>query len=103
MKEIHFDYSHEKLHGQETAVLLLARYIYLDGSDSFKAYDAEVSNFFESEIEPHSGADIFLLFLGADDIPFTTIRKANDENERRYFDAEGEVFKIVIDEKEETK
>ena len=99
MKEIHFDYPYGKLHGQRTAVLLLARYLYLEGSDYFMDYDTEG----KYEIEPHAGADIFLLFLGDDDIPFTTIRKANEENERKYFDAEGEVFGIVIDEKEEAK
>lgn len=103
--EIHFRKNFKKLHNQKWANIL--NVIVVKGwelTDKFKKYDTE-----EPEKDQYQTDEKFvideqqkylLIFLMGDEfIPFTTIRKFNDENIIKYCSPEeGQAnFKIVID------
>lgn len=94
--EIHFLKNFKKLHNQQWATIL--NVIVIKGwelSEKFKEYDTE------NEWGINSDEKYLLIFLMGDEfIPFTTVRKFNDENILKYCSPDESManFKIVIDE-----
>lgn len=94
--EIHFLKNFKKLHNQQWATVL--NVIVVKGwelSEKFKEYDTE------NEWDIKNYEEYLLIFLMGDEfIPFTTIRKYNDENVLKYCSPSELMvnFKIVIDE-----
>lgn len=104
--EIHFIKNFKKLHNQEWANIL--NVIVVKGwelTDKFKKYDTEEPEKDQYETDEKFVIDeeqkYLLIFLMGDKfIPFTTIRKFNDENILKYCSPDKcqANFKIVIDE-----
>lgn len=99
IKEINFDHNYKKLHNQHIAVLINVAAV--DGANmknkkGFVKYDTD-GKYEIDEKEKY----LYLVFVGINMIPFTTLRKNNLENVEKYVGAEGDYFKIVIEEKEE--
>lgn len=96
MQEIKFNHNYKKLHNQKTARLLSADFFYgKDLHKDFVEYDTEGKYEIDKEQEY-----IKLLFRGDKGIPFTTLRKNNDENRKKYCSLTADTdFKIVIEEK----
>lgn len=93
MLAIEFNHNYKKLHNQTSAKLLYSEVRYgRNLNENFVEYDTE-NHFKINEDEQY----LVLYFQGDDLIPFTTLRKANDENFYKY--QKGEVYIIVIEEK----
>ena len=104
--EIHFRKNFKKLHNQQWASIL--NVIVVKGwelNDKFKKYDTEETEKDQYETNENFVIDeqqkYLLIFLMGDEfIPFTTVRKFNDENILKYCSPDETMgyFKIVIDE-----
>ena len=93
MKEIRFNRNYKKLHNQTEA--LLVKIIERQGKDlseEFITFDTDN----QYPIQPNQYYFI-MFFIGNKMIPFTTLRKYNNENMKNYNNI-GNVFKIIIEE-----
>ena len=96
INEIHFKKNFKKLHNQNWASVI--NVITVKGwelTEKFKEYDTE------NDYQINKDEKYLLIFLMGDEfIPFTTIRKFNDENILKYCSPDEAMgfFKIVIDE-----
>ena len=96
MNEIKFSKNYKKLHNQNKATLLwLTVGKAIELHPDFIEYDTEG----QYEIKKDQKY-ILLVFLGINGIPFTSLRKFNDENVRRFVGKENQEFNIVIEEVE---
>lgn len=94
MKEIRFNHNYKKLHNQKTARLLSADFFYgKDLHKDFIEYDTEGQYKIEKDT-----TYLFLVFVGNNFFPFTTLRKLNKENIYKYVGCEGKIFNIVVEE-----
>lgn len=93
MKEIRFNQNYTKLHGQNLAQVI---HIGIRTGKRLEKEFIEYDTDGKFEIEPET-AYMIIYLIGNKQIPFTTIRKANDENLEKY--NEKEFYKIVVDEK----
>lgn len=95
MKEIKFNHNYKKLHNQKKAKLLSFDFYYgKELNKDFIKYDTEGRYQIDKEQEY-----IKLLFRGDKGIPFTSLRKNNDENRKKYCGLTSDtVFKIVVEE-----
>lgn len=94
MQEIRFNNNYKKLHNQKTAVL--AQTGAIKGNtipEDFVEYDTDRKYKINRK-----GNYLYLLFIGEKMIPFTTLRKLNIENVKKYVGREGDSFNIVIKE-----
>lgn len=103
MKEIRFNHNYKKLHNQTSAGL-----VYVGILKSGNNFSKEFKEFIDYDTEgqykiEEDTAYLFLVFVGNDYFPFTTLRKLNKENTEKYVGREGKVFKIVIEEQKEDK
>lgn len=97
MNEIRFNKNYKKLHNQNKATLLwLTVGKAVELHPDFIDYDTEG----QYEIKQDQKY-IMLVFLGINGIPFTSLRKFNNENVRRYMGKENQEFNIIVE--EETK
>jgi len=101
LKEIKFNNQYPKLHNQKTARLLMViqeisgellnnEFFYLMKYDSLRD-DGLLYN-----IKPDENY-MLLLFLGDENILFTTLRKQNEENAILYAESVGDVFIITVE------
>ena len=97
MKQIIFNHNFKKLHNQKKAVLIQTATIKgVNVQKEFIDYDTD------KKYKINKNEDyLFLVFVGDKMIPFTTIRKLNIKNVKKYVGYEGDYFDIVIQEKEE--
>lgn len=96
VKEIRFKHNYTKLHNQEYAVLVNVSAVKgkdLKKKKGFVEYDTDG----KYEIDENERY-LYLVFVGIDMIPFTTLRKNNLENVEKYVGSEGDYFKIIIEE-----
>lgn len=94
MHEIRFKHNYKKLHNQTKAVLIQTAI--LKGENipkEFIEYDTD-NKYKLNEKEDY----LYLVFVGIKMIPFTTVRKLNIENVKKYVGYEGDYFYIVIEE-----
>lgn len=100
MKRIEFSHNFTKLHGTTKARLLewqTKDSDFIDGEAIL--YDTEYWEGGKRKfyyLKP--GLYLRLLLMGENGIPFTTYRKANNENVAKYCDSIGEWFEIVVNE-----
>lgn len=97
IKEINFDHNYKKLHNQTKAVLIQTAILKgVNIPKEFIKYDTD------NKYELKENEDyLYLVFVGDKMIPFTTVRKLNIENVKKYVGYEGDYFYIVVEEKEE--
>lgn len=94
MLEIKFSKNYKKLHNQNKATLLwLTVGKAIELHPDFIEYDTEG----QYEIK-NDQKYILLVFLGINGIPFTSLRKFNDENVKRFVGKENQEFKIIVEE-----
>lgn len=96
MNEIKFSKSYKKLHNQNKATLLWLSIV--QGAElhpNFIEYDTDGKYQIKQEQKY-----IMLVFLGINGIPFTSLRKFNDENVRRFVGKENQEFDVVVEEVE---
>ena len=94
MNEIKFSKNYKKLHNQNKATLLwLTVGKAIELHPDFIEYDTEG----QYEIKKDQKY-IMMVFLGINGIPFTSLRKFNDENVRRFVGKENQEFKIIVEE-----
>ena len=94
MREIRFNHNYKKLHNQKTAVL--AQTGAIKGNTISKEFiDYDTDRKFKIN---RKGNYLYLLFIGDKMIPFTTLRKLNIENVKKYVGREGDFFNVVIEE-----
>jgi hypothetical protein len=97
IKEINFNHNYKKLHNQTKAVLIQTAI--LKGKNiqkEFIDYDTD------DQYKINKKEDyLYLVFVGDKMIPFTTLRKLNIENIKKYVGYEGDYFDVVVEEKEE--
>lgn len=94
MNEIKFSKNYKKLHNQNKATLLwLTVGKPIELHPDFIEYDTEG----QYEIK-NDQKYIMLVFLGINGIPFTSLRKFNDENVKRFVGKENQEFKIIVEE-----
>ncbi len=99
MKEIKFSRNYKKLYNQKKAVLIERFIVYPEElSKEFLDFDTDGGKYKLNMKQCY----LVLYFIGDKKIPFTTLRKYNEENTSKYFNSVGEIFKIVV-EKEKTK
>lgn len=84
MDQLRFKYYYPKLHHQNTAILIYAGILHIVPSDyDFIEYDCKyIYNIYGdySYYDVPAPPMLFLVFVGNKGIPFTTMRKYNDEN-----------------------
>lgn len=93
-----FNKNYTKLHGQSIAVLLTITEVEITDK-TFLSYD--YIDFLKYDIEPYvpnfdKGKYLHLSLLGDKGIPFTTLRKNNEENRKKYI--RNKFYKIKIEE-----
>lgn len=95
MQELRFSCNYKKLHNQKGANLIFVHC--LQGKELSKDYiEYDTDNKYKIESKQNY---LYLLFIGDKMIPFSTIRKLNQENEDKYINKlENRFFKIVIEE-----
>ncbi len=99
MKEIKFSRNYKKLYNQKKAVLIERFIVYPEElSKEFLDFDTDGGKYKLNTKQCY----LVLYFVGDKKIPFTTLRKYNEENISKYFNSVGEIFKIVV-EKEKAK
>ena len=92
--EIVFNHNYKKLHNQKTVVLVQTGAIKGKTiTDDFIDYDTDRKYKINRK-----GNYLYLIFIGEKMIPFTTLRKLNIENVKKYVGREGEFFNVVIEE-----
>lgn len=100
MKRIGFSHNYTKLHGTTRARLVECETVDTNLID-------EAAIFYDTEYWDDDGYKFYdlkpgiylrLLLMSECGIPFTTYRKANDENAEKYCNAVGEWFEIYIKE-----
>lgn len=109
INEIHFKKNFKKLHNQEWATII--HVIPVRGwelSDKFKKYDTQEPDKDQYETDEkfvieEKGKYLLIFLMGDEFIPFTTIRKYNDENILKYCRPDMINFRIVIDEEKNGK
>ncbi|AKL98283.1 hypothetical protein [Endomicrobium proavitum] len=99
---IRFKHNFLKLENQSSAQLILAKEINFknDKDFVFVNYDAAYLTD-DCSIKFHDlpdGKYLLLLFVGYDNILFTTLRKNNKENREKYAKNVGRYFEIIIEE-----
>lgn len=94
MNEIRFNKNYKKLHNQKEAFLVWKDVSYTERlNKEFIDYDTEGSYVLEED-----KSYLMLYFVGDKGIPFTTLRKNNAENRKKYLDCElYTTFKIVVE------
>lgn len=94
METIKFNRNYKKLHGQTSAILVYKDVMFPEQlKKEFIEYDTEGAY----EIVDHSY--LVLYFVGNKYIPFSTLRKNNAENRKKYLDCElYTTFKIEVQE-----
>lgn len=95
-----FNKNYTKIHGQSIAVLLTITEVEITDK-TFLSYD--YIDFLKYDTEPYAsnfdkGKYLHLSFLGDKGIPFTTLRKNNEENRKKYI--RNKFYKIKIEETE---
>jgi len=95
METIKFAGDYVKLHGQTLAELKDISIIYINENTSKELIDYDTLRVDGSKYNLKNGKYLQLLFMGAKDIPFSTFRKFNKDNEK-YWNLIGEDFKIEI-------
>ena len=94
IKEINFNRNYTKLHGQKMARLIdIGIRTGKRLCKEFVEYDTDGQYKIEEDT-----TYLFLVFVGNDYFPFTTLRKLNKENIEKYVGREGKIFKIVVEE-----
>lgn len=94
MNEIKFSKNFKKLHNQNKATLLWLSIVQgVELHPNFIEYDTDGQYQIKQEQKY-----IMLVFLGIDGIPFTSLRKFNDENVKRFVGKENQEFEIVVEE-----
>ena len=94
IKDIKFNRNYKKLHNQEYATLLWLSVVKgTELNPDFIEYDTDG----EYQINKEQKY-IFLIFLGTKGIPFSSLRKFNDENIKRFVGKENQEFKIIVEE-----
>lgn len=96
IKEIKFNHNYKKLHNQHLAVLVNVSAVqgkHLIKKEGFVEYDTDG----KYEIDENEKY-LYLVFVGINMIPFSTIRKNNMENVEKYVGQEGGFFKVVVEE-----
>ena len=94
MKEIKFNRNYKKLYNQKKAVLVERLVVYPEElSQEFISFDTDGK--YKLNMKQ---CYLVLYFIGNKKIPFTTLRKYNEENVKKYFNSIGEVFKITVEE-----
>lgn len=103
---IKFSHEYPKLYGQRTAELLAVRLTSRDKLDPvFVEYDTRYYSSFESDVDTGvsfghyalpNGLLLVLVFLGAGNIPFTTVRRATARKRSYYESKIGCAFEVVI-------
>ena len=99
MQTIKFNHIYAKLHGAEFATLLRVDIVDIDSiSSAGLLYDTTYFDHGEKKyFRLDSGIYFRLIFIGDDDIPFTTYRKFNISNSLNYLNSIGQLFKVVIE------
>lgn len=103
LEQLKFKYYYPKLHHQKMAMLIYVSTVYERVSISdpdFIEYDNKYVYNTYGDYSYWDLADppvLFLVFLGDKNIPFTTIRKCNEENMDKYYDNIGDWFEIVVE------
>ena len=95
-KEIKFNHNYTKLHNQSIAVLINVAAVKgkdLKKKKGFVEYDTDG----KYEIDEKENY-LYLVFVGIDMIPFSTVRKNNLENVEKYVGSEGDYFDIIVEE-----
>lgn len=92
---IKFNINYKKLHNQKEAILIWKDVSYSERlNKEFIDYDTEGSYVLEKD-----KSYLILYFVGDKGIPFTTLRKNNEENRRKYLDCPlHTTFKIEVEE-----
>lgn len=102
MKCIEFNHNYTKLHGTTRARLVEWQTVdtnHIDKAAIF--YDTEYWEDDERKFyDLKPGVYLRLLLMSECGIPFTTYRKANDENAEKYCHAIGEWFEIYVKERD---
>lgn len=94
MNEIRFNRNYKKLHNQKKGYLVYVDIVhYQDLSPEFIKYDTDGRYKLQNNHEY-----MILYFLGDKHIPFTTLRKYNQDNLNRYSRHRDEFFKIIVEE-----
>ena len=94
MKEIKFNKNYKKLHNQKTACLIQTAVVKgIDIPKDFIEYDTDNSYKINKR-----ATYLLLVFVGNKIIPFTTLRKLNIENVKKYIGHEGDYFDIIVEE-----
>lgn len=89
-----FNHNYKKLHGQKKARLVWIGIVKgKDLSKKFIEYDTDG----KYNIDRKQNY-IFMIFLGTEGIPFTTVRKFNRENRNKYLFAQDVVFDVIVEE-----
>lgn len=96
--EIVFNHNYKKLHNQTSAGL-----VYIGILKSGNNFSKEFKEFIEYDTEGQYKIEedttyLFLVFVGNNYFPFTTLRKLNKENIEKYVGREGKIFKIAVKE-----
>lgn len=99
MKVISFNKNYKKLHNQKVGVLINVSAVKgkdMKKKEGFVEYDTD-GKYKIDENEKY----LYLVFVGINMIPFSTLRKNNIENVEKYVGSEGDYFKIIIDDEEQ--
>lgn len=92
--EIKFNHNYRKLHGQKKARLVWIGMVNGKNlSKKFIEYDTDGKYKIDRKQDY-----IFMIFLGKEGIPFTTVRKLNRENRNKYFFSQDVVFDVIVEE-----
>lgn len=94
MQQIKFNHNYKKLHNQKTALLVHTRIkTGKQLNEEFIKYDTD-NKYKIDEKQKY----LILYFQGNKFIPFTTLRKLNIENVKKYVGREGDFFNVVVEE-----
>ena len=94
---VKFNHDYSKLRGQRSGFLCYAGIIHVGDKFPDEAYQYDTDGLWE--FKPNTDY-IQLVFLGDNEIPFTTYRNDTPENRAKYFGHEKEVFDFVVHIKE---
>ena len=95
MEKIKFNRNYKKLHEQTEAKLVYFEIHYGKTlNEEYVKYDTDGKYTFV-----YNHKYIVLYFVGNKGIPFSSLRKLNKENKKKYFDKVGEKFKIIVEAK----
>lgn len=94
MNSIKFAYPYSKLHNQKSGFLVWVTEVFIGDNFPKESYLYDTDGKYKLE---RNQIYLQLIFLGDKEIPFTTYRKVNEENKRKYVNHIGEIFSFEIE------